>query len=81
MLSRSSLQEPSIISCLGTQKPPRLPAIWNRTVMILSAILLLLLLFLASPFPLYPSELSCLQQNRYARSFHLMLTYSGPPPT
>ncbi|CAI5780640.1 nesprin-2-like isoform X2 [Podarcis lilfordi] len=81
----SSLQEPLIISCLRTQKPPRLPAIWNRTVMILSAILLLLLLFLASPFPLYPSELSselsCLQENRYARSFHLMLTYSGPPPT
>ncbi|XP_028597650.2 nesprin-4 isoform X1 [Podarcis muralis] len=84
----SSLQEPSIISCLRTQKPPRPPAIWNRMVMLLSAILLLFLLFLlflASPFPLYPSELSselsCLQQNRYARSFHLMLTYSGPPPT
>ncbi|XP_034975610.2 nesprin-4 [Zootoca vivipara] len=77
----SSLQQPSIISCLRTQKLPRLPAIWNRTMMILSASLLLLLLFLASPFPLYPSELSCLQENGYSRSFHFMLTYSGPPPT
>ncbi|XP_033014513.1 LOW QUALITY PROTEIN: nesprin-4 [Lacerta agilis] len=77
----SSLQQPPIISCLRTQKLPRLPAMWNRTMMLLSASLLLLLLFLASPFPLYPSELSCLQENGYSRSFHLMLTYSGPPPT
>ncbi|XP_061452730.1 nesprin-4 [Rhineura floridana] len=77
----SDLSQVSVLS-LHSPKLPRISTIWNWTMFIFAVgMLLLLLLLLASPFPLYPSEPSCLQANGYARSFHLMLKYSGPPPT
>ncbi|NXF01488.1 SYNE3 protein, partial [Smithornis capensis] len=44
-------------------------------------LLLLLLLLLAFLLPLAEENHSCTLANNFARSFKLMLTYEGPPPT
>ncbi|KAH0631582.1 hypothetical protein JD844_005980 [Phrynosoma platyrhinos] len=62
------------------QLPKSLP-IWNRLMIFFLLALLLVFLFWANPSSLSLSEPTCLQANGYAKSFHLMLKYNGPPPT
>ncbi|XP_062996386.1 nesprin-4 [Elgaria multicarinata webbii] len=70
--------QPSVSSA-GSQKLPGSPALRNRLLLLLFAAVLMLWFLLCSPNSL--SEPSCLRMNGYARSSHLMLKYSGPPPT
>lgn len=84
-------------SCSGPLRPltpafvlqsPRWPARWRglrslfpkmcRVALPLQLLFLLLLLFL---LPVGEDSRSCSMVNNFARSFRLMLRYSGPPPT
>ncbi|XP_045757429.2 nesprin-3 [Mirounga angustirostris] len=83
LLTQSSPGEPT-----GFQKSLRWPARWRglrslfpkvcRVALPLQLLFLLLLLFL---LPVGEDSRSCSMVNNFARSFRLMLRYSGPPPT
>nr|XP_060641647.1 nesprin-2-like [Anolis sagrei ordinatus] len=63
------------------QSPKTIP-IWNKAKMLLLLFFsfVLLLFFFAGPSSFPFSKTSCLQENSFAKSFHVMLKYTGPPP-
>nr|XP_008122997.1 PREDICTED: nesprin-4 [Anolis carolinensis] len=69
--------------CLDFIRPPNTIPVWNKARMLLlfffSAVLLFFFFFAGtSSLPFFKA--SCLQENGFAKSFHLMLKYTGPPP-
>uniref|UniRef100_A0A2D4IBU7 KASH domain-containing protein n=1 Tax=Micrurus lemniscatus lemniscatus TaxID=129467 RepID=A0A2D4IBU7_MICLE len=70
------LQLPKEISA-QSQKFCRASVLW----LLLTATFAVLVWFLCQSSFLPLSQPSCLQSNGFAKSFHLMLKYEGPPPT
>ncbi|XP_042296466.1 nesprin-2-like isoform X3 [Sceloporus undulatus] len=66
---------------IQSQQLPKILLIWNRLMIFFFLTFLLVFFFWAKPSSLSLSEPTCLQANGYAKSFHLMLKYNGPPPT
>lgn len=75
-LSRCDLQPPTKISA-RPQKLCRASVLW----LLLSTTFAVLMWLLCQPSFLPLSQPPCLQTNGFAKSFHLMLKYEGPPPT